>query len=347
MSISTLGISKLGVGPGTMGLRNFQVADPGPGMVLLEVIGAGICGTDLHIADDEFPSNPPVTLGHEVTGEVVEVGPGVDQELIGGRYAVETYFHYCEQCTACRTGHPNLCLERRSIGSHVDGGFARWVVVPARNLHVLPDTVGRYAGAIAEPLACVANCLLDPAVVEAGDRVLVTGPGTMGVLTAQVARAGGGRVVLAGLPQDRARLDIAEELGLDTVELGGELGVPPPDHGGFDVVCEASGAEAAAALCLDAVRRGGRYVHVGIFGRPVTLDLDTVLFKELVYTSGFASTPTSWARAMALLDTGLVELDPLVSGVVPLAEWERAFAATRAGEGMKFVIDPQPEEESS
>jgi L-iditol 2-dehydrogenase len=343
MSISTLGLSKLGVGPDTLGLRNFQVADPGPGMVLLEVIAAGICGTDLHIADDEFPSNPPVTLGHEVTGEVVDVGPGVDPELIGGRYAVETYFHYCEQCTACRTGHPNLCPERRSIGSHVDGGFARWLVVPARNLHALPDTVDRFAGAITEPLACVANCLLDPAVVEAGDRVLVTGPGTMGVLTAQVARAGGGSVVLAGLPRDRARLDIAEGLGLETFELAGT----PPDRSAFDVVCEASGAQAAAALCLDAVRRGGRYVHVGIFGSPVTLDLDTVLFKELTYTSGFASTPTSWTRALALLDAGLVELDPLVSEVIPLAEWERAFAATRAGEGMKFVIDPKPEEETA
>lgn len=341
MTITTRGVSKLAVGPDTLGLREFTVADPGPGQVLMEVISAGICGTDLHIADDEFPSNPPVTMGHEVTGEVTAVGDGVDEGLIGGRYAAETYVAYCERCTACRTGSPNLCRERRSFGSHVDGAFARWLVLPARNLHRLPDHVGRFAGALAEPLACVANCLFDPPVIDAGDRVLVTGPGTMGVLTAQAARAAGGRVTLAGLPTDGKRLGVAEALGIDVVVLDGTNAWTEA----FDVVCECSGAVAAATLCLDAVRKGGRYVHVGIFGTPVTIDLDLILFKEIVYTSGFASTPGSWARAMAMLEAGLVDLDPLVSEVVPIAQWQRAFDATRRGEGMKFVIDPRSEEE--
>lgn len=339
MTVSTIGVSKLGRGRDSIGLRAFSVADPGAGQVLLEVIAAGICGTDLHIADDEFPSNPPVTMGHEVTGEVAAVGGGVDPDLIGGRFAAETYFSYCERCRFCRTGSPNLCAERKSFGSHVDGGFARWLLLPARNLHRLPETVGRHAGALAEPLACVANCLLDPSVVNAGDRVLVTGPGTMGVLTAQVARASGGLVTLAGLDRDAARLAVARDLGIETRLVGVDR-IPPE---GFDVVCECSGAEPAAALALDAVRRGGRYVHVGIFGRPVTLDLDQLLYHEVTYTSGFASTPGSWQRAMALLDAGLISLDPLISDVVPLDQWERAFDATRAGEGMKFVLDPRIE----
>lgn len=339
MSRTTIGIGKLGVGPDTIGLREFTVHDPGPGQVLIEVISAGICGTDLHIADDEFPSNPPVTMGHEVTGEVRMVGDGVDPNLIGGRFAAETYFTYCEECTFCRTGSPNLCSQRRSFGSHVDGGFARWLVLPARNLHALPDTVGRHAGSLAEPLACVTNCLFDPPIVTAGDVVLVTGPGTMGVLTAQAARAAGGVVTVVGLEADAERLDIARRLGFTTIVAAPTTSWTDT----FDVVCECSGAEAAAASALDAVRRGGRYVHVGIFGHPVTLDLDRILYKEVVYSSGFASTPTSWSRAMRLLDAGLVQLDPLVSEVVPLSEWERAFAATRAGAGMKYVIDPRGE----
>jgi L-iditol 2-dehydrogenase len=181
--------------------------------------------------------------------------------------------------------------------------------------------------------------LFDPPVINAGDRVLVLGPGTMGILTAQAARAAGGRVVVAGLPADRRRLAIADGLGLATVTVGDE---PIPDEA-YDAVCECSGAQPAAATALAAVRKGGRYVHVGIFGRPVTLDFDQVLYKEIVYTSGFASTPQSWTRAMSLLESGAVELDPLVSEVVPIAEWERAFAATRAGAGMKFVIDPRSE----
>jgi L-iditol 2-dehydrogenase len=308
--------------------------------VLLEVLAAGICGTDLHIADDEFPSDPPVTMGHEVTGEVIEVGDDVDPAWLGARVACETYFAYCEVCSYCRSGSPNLCLERRSIGSHVDGGFARWLTLPVRNLHALPAHVGRHAGALAEPLACVANCLFDPPVVTAGDEVLVIGPGTMGVLAAQAARAAGGRVTLVGLERDRPRLEVAAALGLATVlvDSGGVPDVLAPD-----VVCECSGAAAAADMGLELVRQGGRYVQVGIFGRPVTVRLDAVLYKEVVVSSGFASTPRSWRRAMTLLEHRLVDLDPLVTGVVPLSEWGRAFAATRAAEGMKFVIDPREE----
>jgi L-iditol 2-dehydrogenase len=313
------------------------VRAPEEGEALLEVIATGICGTDLHIADDEFPSSPPVTMGHEVAGEVADVGSDADEHLLGKRVACETYFHYCGDCDHCRSGFPNLCPERRSIGSAVDGGFARWLTVPVRNLHPLPGSVGDHAGALAEPLACVCQCLFDPEVVESGDRVLVIGPGTMGILTAQAARAAGGDVVVVGLERDQARLEVLEGLGIAGIVLDDlDAGVEP-----FDVVCECSGAEPAATLGLEMVGKQGRYVQVGIFGRPVTVPLDQVLYKEVTVTSGNASTPTSWRRAVSLLEQGLIDLDPLVTDVVPLAEWERAFAATRRGEGVKVVLDPR------
>jgi L-iditol 2-dehydrogenase len=213
------------------------------------------------------------------------------------------------------------------------------MTIPAANLHRVPNHVGRHAGALAEPLACVARCLFDPTVVEAGDRVLVVGPGTMGLLTAQAARAAGGIVTVAGLEQDRERLDVARGLGLAAITVGDE----PASATGFEVVCECSGSETGAAYGLVAARKGGRFVQVGIFGRPVTADLDTVLFKELRYSSGNASTPGSWRRAIALLDQGLVALDPLVSHVRPLGDWRPAFDATRRGEGVKHVLDPRTE----
>ena len=308
------------------------------GEVLVEVLATGICGTDLHIEDDEFPSAPPVTMGHEVSGDVVALGDDVATPWLGARVALETYFHYCGVCDHCRGGYPNLCNERRSIGSKVDGGFARWITIPARNLHRLPETVGHHAGALAEPLACVAECLYDPAAVRAGDRVLVTGPGTMGLLTAQVAAAAGGQVTVAGLSRDRDRLGVAASLGFATHELG-------PDHSGpagpFEVVCECSGAAPAAAIALDSVAKRGRYVQVGIFGKPIEFDVDTILYKELLVTSGNASTPASWDRAMDLLEAESVQLDPLVTAAVPLTEWEQAFRAVRSGEGLKYVIDPR------
>jgi L-iditol 2-dehydrogenase len=337
MTISTTGLGKLAAGPGHLALREYVVPDPGPGQVLVEVIATGICGTDLHIADDEFPSEPPVTMGHEVTGEVSAIGDGVDPALVGRRFALETYFSTCGACDFCRTGSPNLCAARRSIGSRVDGGFSRWIVVPARNLHRLPDHVGRHAGALAEPLACVAQCLFDPAVINAGDRVMVVGPGTMGILTAQAARASGGLVTVFGLAADTERLAIASELGFGTVTLD----EPARDDEVFDVVCECSGAVGGAALAMASVRKGGRYVQVGIFGKPIAADLDRLLYHEVTYTSGNASTPRSWRRAMGLLEARLVALDPLVTHVVPLVDWERAFEMTRTGSGMKIVIDPR------
>ena len=334
----TVALGKLAPGVGNIGLRLQTVPTPESGQVIVEVLATGICGTDLHIVDDEFPYEAPVTMGHEVTGEVVSLGPDVDEEWMGRRVACETYFSYCESCDHCRAGLPNLCDERRSIGSKVDGGFTRWMRIPARSLHILPDSVGSAAGALTEPLACVANCLFDPPVVNAGDRVLVIGPGTMGILTAQAARAAGGDVVVAGLERDRHRLDLAEKIGLRTRLLKGDDDGPSPRP---DVVCECSGSAAGASLGLRQVRKGGRFVQVGIFGRSVEIPLDQVLYKELVFTSGNASTPTSWRRAIALLEQGSVQLDPLVSEVVPLGEWERAFQAVRESQGMKVVIDPR------
>lgn len=334
---SATGLGKLGPGPEGLGLWEQPVRAPASGEVTLEVIAAGICGTDLHIADDEFPSEPPVTMGHEVTGEVTALGDGVDSDWLGKRVAVETYYSYCQRCEYCRAGYPNLCTERRSIGSRENGGFTRWLTVPARNLHELPDSVGRAAGALTEPLACVANLLFDPPVISAGDSVLVIGPGTMGLLTAQAARAAGGAVVLVGLERDRGRLEAAESLGISTRVIEGDT---RPEMEAPHVVCECSGAAAGAVLGLDMIRNRGRYVQVGIFGSPVTVPLDAVLYKEVTVTSGNASTPASWKRAIQLLEEGVV-LDPLVSEIVPLQEWERAFAATRAGTGLKFVLDPR------
>ena len=335
---TTPAVGKLAPGPGNLGMRSQPVRLPGPGEVLIEVLATGICGTDLHIADDEFPSEPPVTMGHEVTGEVAVLGDGVDGAWLGARVACETYFSYCEVCDYCRDGKPNLCADRRSIGSREDGGFARWLTLPARSLWRLPDHVGIHAGALVEPLACVTRCLFDPPVISAGDTVLVVGPGTMGMLTAQAARAAGGVVTLVGLERDRERLELAASLGFRVATVGGQAG---DDLGEFDVVAEASGHEGGAQTAFAAVRKDGRYVQVGIFGKAITVPLDLVLYRELDLSSGNASTPRSWQRALQLLKARLVDLDALVTDTLPLDEWEQAFAATRAGEGTKIVLDPR------
>jgi L-iditol 2-dehydrogenase len=301
---------------------------------VLEVVGAGICGTDLHIADGEYETVTPVTMGHEVSAEVAEVGEGVGEGWLGARVVSETYFSTCGLCEHCRAGRINLCRKRRSIGTHVDGAFARRLHVPVGNLHRIPDWLDGHAAALAEPLACVCHSLLEPPVVRDGDAVLVTGPGPVGLLAAQVARVEGAHVHVRGLRRDRVRLEVARELGF-------EMSTTEDGTLEADVVVECSGSEAAMAFGLAAARRGGRYVQIGLAGRPVTLPLDLLCFRELTITSGFASTPSSWTRALELLESRSVALEPLLSAVVPLDDWERAFAATRAGEGIKFVLDPR------
>jgi len=296
-------------------------------------VGAGICGTDLHIADGEYATVPPVTMGHEVSGRVAELGKGVEDGWAGARVVSETYFSTCGTCDWCRAGRTNLCPERRSIGSHVDGAFAPLLHVPVTNLHRIPDWLDGHAAALCEPLACVCHSLFDPPAVEEGDEVLVVGPGPIGLLAAQVARAAGGRVHVRGTPRDGVRLALARELGFETSDDR-----PAPEA---DVVVECSGNERGMSFGLERARRGGRYVQIGLAGKPVTVPLDLVCFGELTVTSGFASTPSSWLRSLDLVERRAVSLEPLVSEVVRLEDWERAFAATRAAKGVKFVLDPR------
>jgi L-iditol 2-dehydrogenase len=326
-----IGLTKLAPGAGNVGLSERAEPTAAPGHVVLDVIGAGICGTDLHIADGEYETVTPVTMGHEVAGSVGEVGAGVDESWLGAGVASETYFSTCGRCAYCLAGRPNLCVERRSIGTHVDGAFAPRLHVPVTNLHRLPEWLSETTATLCEPLACVCHSLLEPQpAVQAGDDVLVIGPGPVGLLAAQVARASGGNVYVRGTPRDTARLAAAQELGLETSDLEEA-----------DVVIECSGSESGMAHGLEAARRGARYVQIGLAGKPVTVPFDLVCFHELTVTSGFASTPTSWRKALELVTERRVELEPLLTDVVPLREWERAFSATRAAEGIKFVLDPR------
>jgi L-iditol 2-dehydrogenase len=320
-------------GPGLAGIEIREVPLPiaGPGQAVVEIIATGICGTDVHLAHDEYPYEPPVILGHEILGVVSSVGTESDSAWVGAKVAVETYFSACELCPMCRAGRRNLCKERRSLGSFRDGGFASFVLVPVINLHLVPKGEGEFDGVLSEPLACVTQCLLNPAVVQPGDKVLVTGPGTMGQLAAQVAKASGGQVTLFGLLSDSSRLTVAASLGITT-----STDLPDTDY--FDVVIECSGSALAAATALKAAKRGGKYVQVGIFGKDVSVPLDLILYKELTMSSGFASTPNSWLQAMRLIESGAVTLTPLITGKLALADFFVALEGAERGEGLKTII---------
>ncbi len=337
-------VRKTAPGVGNLELQDVPEPVPGPGQVVMQVHAAGICGTDLHIYLDEFATEPPVTIGHEVAGVISATGPGVTAWQVGDRVTTETYFFVCGRCLHCRRGRPNLCASRRSIGSREDGAFAEYLLTPAHNLHRVPEHLSLEAAAFTEPLACVVHGLLDTAGVRAGDRVAITGPGPIGLLALQVCIASGATAVMIGTVADTARLELATRFGAaaapkadagdaDSVVAAVHDAIGPPD-----LVVECSGAGPAADLLLATAGKGARYCQLGLMGKPVRLDLDQVCYRELSVTGSNATVPTAWPRALRLLADGQVDTSRLVTHRVLLEDFEDAFAVARGGEGIKVIF---------
>lgn len=338
------GVAKVARGEGHVSLIETPEPEIKPGYVIIEVKAAGICGTDLHIYHDEFKTNPPVIMGHEVAGHIAAIGEGVTTCAPGDRVTSETYFYVCGRCQFCREGFVNLCPNRRSIGSAVNGAFTRYLLVPQHNIHHLPPGIELEAGALTEPLACCVHAL-ELTRVEPGDTAIVSGPGAIGLLMAQVVKAAGARVMVLGTNADEARLETARQLGMDDV-----LNVQAVDAGaairdqtgglGADMVFECAGAAPSAHNCLDLVRRQGRYAQVGLFGKPISWDLDQVCYKELKVSGSNASVPSAWRKALALLGSGQVQTKPLISTVLPITGWQQAFEMFERRQGHKILLTP-------
>jgi len=340
-----IGLAKLARGEGHVGLLEVPDPEVSPGYVLIEVAAAGVCGTDLHIYHDEFPTDPPVIMGHEVAGTVAEVGAGVTTCHPGERVTSETYFYVCGTCDFCRDGFPNLCPSRKSIGSGVNGAFARYVLVPQINVHSLPEGVDEIAGALTEPLACCVHAVLELSSITAGDVVVITGPGPIGLLCLQLAKAAGGYAIVCGASPDAERLDLARRLGADlTVDVAAEDALAriyeETAGQGADLFLECAGAPAAARLGLQATRREGQYTQVGLFPGPFELAFDLIAYRELRVTGSLGQRWTSWQRALALMAQGQVDTRALVSHTLPLDQWREAFRLFEEKQGLKIVLEP-------
>ena len=330
------GVTKRSEANGDVDLVEWPEPVARPGHVVLAVAATGICGTDLHIFRNEYAVAPPVVMGHEVCGRVVARGEGVPLDWDGRRVVAETFFSTCTACRHCRNGRPNLCRARKSIGSHVNGAMAPLVEVPLRNLHQVPEELSDAAASLSEPVACVTNSLSGAgSYVEAGQDVLVIGPGAIGLIAAQVAAAQGAHVTVRGTQRDDARLKLAETLGYGTSRVGDTT---PED--GFDVVVECAGNAHGYADALRLAARGGHVAQMGLSGKDATLPTDLICHKELTITSGFASNPQSWERAMRLIRGGAMRLEPLVTDAVALSDWRIGFDRSFAADGVKFVILP-------
>jgi L-iditol 2-dehydrogenase len=321
------------------------VPEPAADELLLRIEAAGICGTDLHLRAGEYPCRAPVTLGHEFAGTVMALGRDVSDWAIGERVTSMPFARVCGQCWACQAGDFGQCAARRSYGSGVDGGFAEYLAVKASGAYRLPAHVPIQAGALTEPLACVTKAVHEVGQLQPGESVVILGPGPIGLLATQVVLAGGGVSILLGLRRDASRLRLGRELGAphtlwaDDIDIVTQVLALTQDDGAA-VVLECSGALPAFDLALALARRGGRVIQVGLFGRPVSTGLDALVLKALTVRGSFASSRASWAKALELLQAGVVKPERLISHQFGLDEWEAAFRQAADGSGLKVIFTP-------
>jgi len=336
---------KYAFGEGNMELRDVPEPQVGKGEVKIKVEVAGICGSDVHIyhGDIGIPMKPPFVLGHEFSGIVTEIGEGVTNCKLGDRVTAENSRYTCQLCVYCRTGNYNLCTERLATGYAYDGAFTDYCVVPHERVHLLPDNVDFITGALSDPSACAYHAVQELTGVNAGDCGLITGPGPMGLFSLQYAKANGAVVVVTGKEHDIGRLKLCEELGADlTINIDKQNVKETIKERLYredvDIVLECSGKQAGATMGLELLRRQGKFTQIGIFGSPINIDLDFLVYKEIIATGSFSQKYTAWREAIHLAALGKIAAKPLVTHVLPLEDWEEGFRKFMSGEAIKVIF---------
>ncbi len=327
-------------GPGDAGVVDVEPPAAGPGEAVVDVARVGVCGTDLELFSGELQylrdgrSRYPVRPGHEWSGRVAAVGAGVDPGWVGRRVTGDTMLG-CRACRRCRGGRQHLCEDRREVGilGHA-GALAEQLAVPARSLHALPDAVDDALGALVEPGGNALRAAR-AAGAAAGTRVLVAGPGTIGLLAAMFARRAGAEVHVLG--RDAQTLEFAASLGFDRCWTAESLPRLP-----YDAVVDASTAESLPARAVELVEPGGRVVLIGLAGTPSLLDTRVLALKDatavgvLSASPGLADTITAYAE-------GAVDPRPLIAATIGLDEVADTLSGNRpkgAGRGPKVHVVP-------
>jgi threonine 3-dehydrogenase len=320
----------------------------GPGQVLLDVAAASLCGTDRELYEwtpsaQAFGLELPVVLGHEGSGTVLEVGPGVEGVMPGDRVALESHL-VCGRCYPCRTGSAHCCERTRILGMHIDGVFAERVAVPADICVKLPDAVSLEVGALLESAGVAMHAIQRSGLGVAGQNVLVNGCGPVGLAIAQIALTLGAANVVAVEPNP-FRADQARGLGARVLQPGDPVAEVCRDlagtRGGFDVAFEVSGVRGVLPAMLDSLRREGILVTVGHPSEPTPIDIAAYVNKKQITLRGIFGRRLwdTWEQLMLLVESGRLDLSWLVSHRLPLTEAESAVELL-TGEANKVLLVP-------
>jgi 2-desacetyl-2-hydroxyethyl bacteriochlorophyllide A dehydrogenase len=325
--------------PNEVALRDVEAPSPGPGEVRVRSVCAGVCRTDLDIVAGTLDArwvSFPVVPGHEWSGVIESLGAGVTGLEPGRRVVCEGSIP-CLACRRCRAGDTHLCETYDAVGFTRGGGYGEYVVVPARVVHPIPDHVSFDAAVLIEPAAVVLKAL-ERARIQPGETVGVIGIGALGAIALRLARLHGPAAVVAYGVRDE-ELELARRLGADDVVNVGREEV----GSGLDVVVETAGAASAVELATRLAREGGRVVLLGIagHGHELTLPADRLALRDLSVFGSVGYTTAAWARTVALVSEGLVDLEPIVTHRFPLEQFADAFALMddRRGVVAKIVLE--------
>jgi L-iditol 2-dehydrogenase len=288
--------------------------------VLVKVINVAVCGTDLHIY--EFTPGyehirTPLIIGHEFSGYVEEVGAKVTGFNPGDRVIGESN-RYCGQCENCKKGITDLCLHSQMTGLHIDGAMAEYIAVPAYTLHKLPDNLSFVEGAIAQPISVSLNAVFDHCPIQPGDKAIVFGPGIQGIIAAQAAAIkGASYVAVAGTSQDTLRLQKAAELGFLTLNVN-EQNLTEELQKAWgtsevNIVIDCSGAVEAVQSGLSLLKRGGHLTAVGIYSKPLSLDLTKLVRSGITLHTSYTSSWKHYEQALSLIASGQLKIGTLIS----------------------------------
>ena len=331
-------------GPREMPVEERPDPVPGGDGVVVAVRAAGICGSDVHgFLGTTGRRRPGIVMGHEAAGDIVEVGPSVISVRVGDRVVLKSILA-CGVCARCRTGRPNLCVERQGMGMHFDGAYAELIAVPNALLVPLPATLTYELGALVEPLA-VAMHAVNITQFASMDRVVIVGAGPIGLLTLLATRLrGAGSVVVTD--RNRHRLDVARRLGADlTVDVESMDPVAAvmaaTDGRGADVVFEAVGIDATVATSLAVARAGGQVTLIGNSAPIVELPMQDVVTRELTLRGSYGFVD-EFAGALDALAGRRLDVRPLIELVAPLEDGPDLFDQLADGQvdAVKVMLAP-------
>jgi alcohol dehydrogenase/L-iditol 2-dehydrogenase len=323
-------------------LREIDRPEIGPEDVLLEVAAVGVCGSDLHqwTAEHSWPVNYPVVLGHEFAGVVYQTGERVTNWREGDRAVSETAAVIDPNSPLTRQGLYNLDPNRKGFGYGVNGAMTRYVRVPARCLHRVPDNLPFERAGLTEPCCVAYNAVAVQSNIKPGDRVVVLGPGPIGILCAAVAKLQGAEVAVVGLERDRARLQVAEAYGCVAITDGLDDWARATDGLGVDGVVDAAGISATLKTAIDICRPNGWVTKVGWGKAPYGHSLDPLVQKNITLHGSFSHNWPVWERVIRLLSTGALDVTKITGGIWPLEQWHTAFEEMHSGRIVKAVLKP-------